>query len=94
MKLTKEDKQILLNIGYPEEDFQQIEEVSKVTIYEEYDGKKRKRISAKRVVELVGREKLLAGLARSSFHGSGSVVLEDGKTEIYIDSYKIFKDCR
>ena len=86
MKLTKEDKQILLKMGHPEEDFWQIEEASKVTIYKEYDGKKWKRISAKRVIELVGREKLLAGLGRSAFHGSGSADSDDSKIEILVDN--------
>ena len=95
MKLSKEDKQILLEMGCKKKDFWQIEEVSKKTIYEEYNQSKdenRGRISAKRAIEVLGKKKFLASLERSAFHRSASNTSEDGKIVIYFNSYKAFEE--
>ena len=95
MKLSKEDKQILLEMGCKEKDFWQIEEVSKKTIYEEYNKSKdenRGRISAKRAIEVLGKKKFLASLERSAFHRSASNTSEDCKIVIYFNSYKAFEE--
>jgi hypothetical protein len=88
MKLTKMDKQILSDFGFPNEDFQQIEKATskKYTTYE-LDGEF---ISLEEALQLMDRTEYLSGLGRSAFHWSAARETIDGRT-IYFDSSKLFK---
>lgn len=88
MKLNKNDKEILFDLGVPEGDINQIEEAShaKHTTYE-LDGQP---ISREKVIELLGRRSYLAGLARSAFHWSAAQFLPDGR-EVRFDSGNYFR---
>lgn len=89
MKLTKKDKEILLNSGISEDDFPQIEAAStgRNTIYEVDD----RRISREQAIALLGRQNFLFGLARSAFHRSACQDTTDGK-EVLFDSGNFFKN--
>lgn len=86
MKLTSEDKVLLLEMGHPESDFGQIEEATCKTVYE-YCGR---RIGQKRALELLGRKSYLAGIGRSAFHFS-AVQLTPQDVPVYFDSHRLFK---
>ena len=88
MKLTNEDKGLLLDWGHTEKDFAQIEEAfqkSKTTY--QMDGA---RITREKALELLGRRQYLAGIARSAFHFTATQETEAGKI-LYFDSSKLFK---
>lgn len=70
MKLTEEDKKMLLSWGFTEDDFWQIAEAihKSKTKYELGDTP----ISREEAIRLLGREKYLSGIARSAFHHSSS----------------------
>ena len=93
MKLTVEDKKNLIEMGYAEQDFEQIGLAGTHTIYKERcaDGTSKK-VPRARVIELLGRRTFLSGLGRSAFHWSAVRETEDGKTNIYFNSSKLFKD--
>ena len=81
IKLTKEEK-FLKELGYLEEDFKQIKEAKKNTIYTNTQGE---RLTQKQVLKILGLEGYLIGLSRSAFHWTSS---KDG---VYFDSSKMFK---
>ena len=85
--LTKQDKQILLNIGHKEEDLDQIQQAAhkRKTTYTIND----KPATREEVIKLLGREKYLCGLSRSAFHYTASQT-QDGK-EVGFDSSKLFE---
>jgi len=86
MKLTNEDKDYLLDIGYLHKDFPQIERAGALTIYYHLGY----RIGRDKVIELIGREAFLSGLARSAFHWSAV----QGSAEIgyiYYNSHRLFE---
>lgn len=85
MKLTQEDKALLLDMGHPESDLGQIEEVTRRTAYE-YCGKQ---ISQKEALELLGRRSYLAGIGRSTFHWSAVQFMPQGEP-VYFDSSRLF----
>lgn len=89
MKLTKIDMEQLLNWGHPEKDFHQIEMAmeTRYTTYKLND----KRISRKKAIELLGREKYLAGISRSAFHYSAAQHVKDSDDIVYFDSFALFK---
>lgn len=89
MKLTVEDKKNLIEMGYTERDFKQIELAASKTTYTDDSDK---RVSRAKAIELLGRKAFLSGLGRSAFHWSAVRETEDGKTSIYFDSSKLFKD--
>jgi len=89
MKLKKEDKKILKNLGVEEEDFNQIERAIKKTVYELKDKDGTREIAQEEALKILGREEFLSGISRSAFHWS-SVRKNGGKT-IYFDSSKLFK---
>ena len=73
MKLTEENKKLLLSWGETEDDLWQIEEATKAknTKYSLYfDGKCFGQISRKSAIEILGFETYLSGIARSAFHCS------------------------
>lgn len=86
MKLTPEDKAMLLDMGHLESDFGQIEKATYKTTYEYRGGQ----IGQKRVLELLGRRSYLAGIGRSAFHFS-AVQLTPQNEPIYFDSSLLFK---
>lgn len=86
MKLTKQDKELLTNWGYPKEDFEQIEEATRKTVYEMNDEK----ISTNTVIEVLGRETYLSGISRSAFHWSSYRENENGQG-VHFDSSRLFK---
>ena len=73
-KLTDEDKNILLSMGYLEEDFDQIERATNIgtfTIGKRIKGTKEykeHKINFNKAIELVGKEQFLASIGRASFH--------------------------
>jgi hypothetical protein len=86
MKLTKDDKNMLREWGYVENDFPQIEKATRKTVYTTAGDVK---ISLQKAIELLGRKKYLSGIARSSFHMSAIREYENGKY-IYFDSSDLF----
>lgn len=85
-KLTDEDKQILREWGYPEEDFPQIEEAARRSRYEIEN----KKITCQAAIGILGREKFLSGIARSAFHWTSVRESEDGRY-VFFDSSILFK---
>ena len=97
MKLTSEDKKILLKFGYPKEDFYQIERATTKTTYEIYERNNNnkietnyKKISQSEALDILGREIYLSGISRSAFHNSACRDNENGQT-VYFDSSRLFK---
>lgn len=89
MKLTSEDKALLLNLGYKERDFEQIEDAMcpDITKYELNS----KPISREEVIKLIGMENYLASISRSAFHWS--TVHETDRGEVIdFDSSRLFRD--
>lgn len=82
MKLTSEDKELLLSWGHTEKDFGQIEETMSKTIYEE-NGK---RISRKQVCDKMSRAEWLSGISRSAFHFTAM------RSGVLFDSSSLFKN--
>lgn len=91
MKLTNEDKALLLHWGYTEKDFAQIEEAfqKSKTNYELGDF----RISREEAIRLLGRRQWLSGIARSAFHWTAAreVPMSMSGEVVYFDSSNLFK---
>ncbi len=85
MKLTDQDKELIISWGYTEKDFWQIEKAIRVSRYE-LEGKF---ISRRELISMIGREEYLSGICRSAFHGSAARMTEDGK-EVNFDSWALF----
>ena len=89
--LSKKDKNYLLEIGYLEQDFGQIQAgINKGTFTHDKRIKgtrnyKERKIGVKTVIKYVGKEKFLASCGRASFHWTTSDVLK-GCSESH-DSY-------
>ena len=89
MKLTNEDKVLLLDWGHTEDDFAQIEKAfQKSKTSYEMDGV---RITREKAIELLGRRRYLAGISRSAFHWTATQETKDGKW-VCFDSSKLFKN--
>lgn len=86
MKLTKEDKELLTKWGHKKEDFNQIERAMSKTEYQLND----EAMSLTEVLDILGREIYLSGIARSAFHWSACRENEKGEI-VYFDSSKLFK---
>lgn len=87
MELTKQDKQILREIGHPESDMRQLAEAARRCKYENYkDGKK---LTAAEVINLIGRKYWLYGISRAAFHFTTSRT-ENGQ-HIGFDCSAMFK---
>lgn len=89
MKLTQEDKVILLELGNPESDLDQIERAMRKTTYK-YCGKQ---IGQAEAIRLLGRKVYLSGMARSAFHWSATSITPQGEP-VYFDSGRFFKGWR
>lgn len=90
MKLTNEDKTLLLSWGYLEEDFGQIEKAlqKSKTTYELGDFS----ISREEAIRTLGRRQYLSGIARSAFHRTAARDIPMSMTgeTVYFDSSKLF----
>ena len=83
LKLNKEQKVMLIEMGYAFKDFPQIEyAMRKDVTYYEYDNN---RISREEVIELIGMKEYLSGIGRSAFHYTSV------RSGVYFDSSKLFK---
>lgn len=92
MKLTDDDKKILMDLRYFEEDLSQIEKATRRTVYTiSRSGRKEENIPCLKAVELLGRETFLSGIARSAFHMTSVRDIENTNDKIYFDSEKLFK---
>ena len=88
VKLTEVDKKFLKEeLHEDDESIDQIKRALKKTTFE-LDGK---RISAEKVVGLIGRRKFLCGLDRSAFHWDAVQNTADGH-EVYFDSRRFFRE--
>lgn len=85
-KLTDEDKRLLREWGYPEEDFPQIEEAARRSRYEIEN----KKITCQAAIGILGREKFLSGIVRSAFHWTSVRKSEDGR-HVFFDSSILFR---
>ena len=93
MKLSNKDKKYLLSIGALEDDFEQMEKVTKHTKYEYFTKEDESivtTITQKKSIEILGRERFLIGLLRSAFHRS-AVQYNDNGEYVLFDSEKFFK---
>lgn len=92
MKLTNEDKELILDWGHSEDDFWQIEEAmkKKYTTYE-LTGADARVITREEAIEILGREEYLSGICRSAFHFSAFREGYGGR-EVYFDSSELFKN--
>lgn len=88
MKLAKNDKQQLLEWGYEERDFPQIEDAVKSSKTKYKMGGEE--ISRDAAIEILGRKNYLSGIARSAFHFSAVRKSDDGHL-VYFDSSRLFK---
>ena len=91
MKLTGEDKALLRQYGYADEDFPQIE-LAMQARYTKYKLGNTA-ISRERALGLLGRRKYLSGIARSAFHYTAARIVGDDEESgvVYFDSSRLFK---
>ena len=91
MKLSSEDKALLRQWGYPDEDFPQIE-LAMQARYTKYKLEN-KAISRERALDLLGRRKYLSGIARSAFHYTAARTIGDDEESgvVFFDSSRLFK---
>lgn len=89
MKLTEEQKNLLLRRGYTQKDFGQIEKAIGRTSYTIVTEKEERDAKEEEVIATLGMEEWLSGVARSAFHWSAS--RKKGGTEVLFDSRKLFR---
>lgn len=87
MKLTKEDKKLLLSLGCAERDLGQIDEAVRKTTYKY----RNRRIDWEEAIELLGRENFFRGILRSAFHWSAIRHTSRGEP-VYFDSSRLFEE--
>ena len=80
IKLNKNDKEILKNIGYSIADISRIQYAIEKTKYTIND----KCIFVEKVIEILGRQEFLSGISRSVFHWTAV------RGDIMFDSSMIF----
>lgn len=94
-KLTKKDKEILLNVGYSQDDLSQIEEginIGKITHEKRIKGTrnyKEKEIGIKTAIKYIGKKQFLYSCGRASFHWNTSEQIKDCSEEdnSYLQGY-------
>lgn len=95
MKLTQDDKSILISFGHKEKDFPQLERAADkpITKYEYSKGHGHEPITREQAIELLGRKKWLAGISRSAFHWSAVQLINDSNQieKVLFDSSKLFR---
>lgn len=90
MKLTADDKLYLKSLGYPEQDFPQIQKAINLSTFTVIPNKGRQRfVTAEKAVSILGRQKFLSGIGRSAFHYSA--VRCTPTMDVYFNSSQIFK---
>ena len=91
MKLTSEDKQLLISWGYAENDFRQIEEAMQKSKTKYTLGSFQ--ISRDEALRLLGRREYLSGIARSAFHYTAARCVPMSTTDetVYFDSSALFR---
>ena len=91
MKLTSEDKALLRQYGYADENFPQIE-LAMQTRYTKYKLGNTA-ISRERALGLLGRRKYLSGIARSAFHYTAARTIEESEESgvVCFDSSRLFR---
>ena len=89
MKLTADDKKMLLEWGHPESDFQQIEKAFQKSKTKYMLGSMP--ISREETISLLGQKQYLSGIARSAFHYTAVGETPDGQI-VYFDSSNLFRD--
>lgn len=95
MKLTKQDKELLVRWGERPDDIAQIGRASKSNILElklkDLETDKEKKIGQREAIKILGRETFLSGLSRAAFHWSSSRKSEDEKFGVSFYCGKLFK---
>ncbi len=86
--LTSEDRNILRSMGYPESDFEQIEEAINRSTFTLDD---KTVINAYEAIDILGKYTFLSGIGRSAFHWTSSRKTADGKHTMDFDSRILFK---
>ena len=91
MKLTSEDKALLRQYRYVNEDFPQIELAMQARYTKYKVGNKA--ISREQALDLLGRHKYLSGVARSAFHYTAARTVGEDETSgiVCFDSSRLFK---
>lgn len=92
-KLTKADINILKEWGYTDKDIECIKyrlPYLRCYLYD-YDDDSEKRISRKKAIEYIGRNKFLSGLGRCAFHWHSARGLENTRCEVFFDMSKYFR---
>lgn len=92
MKFTESDRAYLREHHHePDEAIRQIEAAVSKTVYSLAIKGESTKISRKKAIEILGREKWLSGMDRSAFHRSATYTTNDGKT-VYFDSRRFFRE--
>ena len=93
MKLTAADKDLLLEWGYKEQDFWQIEEAMKKKytryILHPFNDGDIKVLSRREAIKILGREMYLSGICSSTFYWH-SLRLAYKKGNVFFDSSALF----
>ena len=91
MKLTVDDKKMLLERGHPESDFRQIEEALQKSKTKYKLGAIP--ISRDEAIRLLGQRQFLSGIARSAFHVTAAreVPMSTTGETVYFDSSNLFR---
>lgn len=91
--LNYNDRRILEALGYPENDFDQIERAANKSTYtyQDENGEPQYAVNVHEAVELLGRETFLSGIARSAFHCTTSRVNPDTGQRVGFDSSVLFR---
>ncbi len=88
--LTKEDREMLLSMGYSKNDVIQINYVVARIEIRRIDGNTQQTITSKDARALLGRERFLSGLGRSSFHYTATRTTPEG-ISVQFDASRVFK---
>lgn len=87
-RLSDSDKEILSRLGYPEQDFKQIEyAANKATFVQDETTP----VNAHEAYEILGPQTFLSGMGRSAFHRTCDRSTEDGSKTISFDASVIFR---
>lgn len=86
MKLTEQGKQILRESGHSENDMRQLCEAARRCKYENGKGEK---LTAEKVIALIGRKNWLSGISRAAFHWTSA--REDNGNYVSFDCSAMFK---
>lgn len=87
-QLTDFQKNTFLEIGFKDEDLNQLLLAINLSSYEKEDGLK---ISRENVIRILGELKYLYGISRSAFHYTAVQYDDKNKNTIYFNSSMLFK---